>query len=44
MKYLGMVLRALEALQAGQVATAHLRNARVSATDGPFAETNEQIG
>jgi hypothetical protein len=28
----------------GHFTTAHGRNGRVSVTDGPFAETNEQIG
>jgi len=36
---------AAEALQSVQVATTvRVRNGRVSVTDGPFAETNEQLG
>ena len=34
--------QALESVQAAT--TVRLRNGRVSVTDGPFAETNEQIG
>lgn len=35
----------LEALQSAQSAkTLHYRNGKVSVTDGPFAETKEQIG
>jgi hypothetical protein len=36
---------AAQALQSVQVATTlRVRNGRVSVTDGPFAETNEQLG
>ena len=36
---------ASEALQSVQTATTvRVRNGRLSATDGPFAETNEQLG
>jgi hypothetical protein len=36
---------AAQALQSVQVATTvRMRNGRVSVTDGPFAETNEQLG
>jgi hypothetical protein len=36
---------AAQALESVQAATSvRLRNGRVSVTDGPFAETNEQIG
>jgi hypothetical protein len=35
----------LEALQSAQSAkTLHYRNGKVSVTDGPFAETKEQVG
>jgi hypothetical protein len=37
--------RAAQARQSLHLVTSvHVRNRRVSVTDGPFAETNEQIG
>jgi hypothetical protein len=49
MKYLGMIFcdeNKLEALPNDElpVTTVRWRSKRVSVTDGPFAETNEQIG
>jgi hypothetical protein len=37
-----LAAQALESIQAAT--TVRLRNGKVSVTDGPFAETNEQIG
>jgi hypothetical protein len=37
-------LRALERQSVQVATTVDLRNGRMSVTDGPFAETNEQIG
>ena len=44
-KYLCMVVSDEKKLEAVQVATpVRVRRGRVSTTDGPFAETNEQLG